>query len=367
MSVQISYKKQITFGFLLLISILVILEFGTRSYDFFNPYCSLKNDTIVYSDMSYWDKVKICDSWLSLVWHWENNTNVYTLEPNQHKQTININNYGFRGPEISKIKEDETYRIFVVGGSTTISLRAPSDEQTHPGFLQELFNNLKLNFKVEVINAGTPSFASSQEFSVVQNKIINFQPDLIIIYDGSNDLNLPYGKIPSTSSFRELISDGLNRYLPFWETVPVLHHIFNNLLNEEKIFLFDSSTDDSKVKLWKQNINKICELGNENNFKTVILLQPILGTGTKQLTEYEQNQYVLFDHDNVLNSYQKFADELIDLEKSCTQVKDFRNIFDLYDETIYFDNTHIKYQFNEIIAKNIFNATYPIIENFNKN
>ena len=367
MSVQISYKKQTMFGFLLLISILVVLEFGSRSYDFFNPYCSLKDDTIVYSDMSYWDKVKICDSWLSLVWHWENNTNVYTLEPNQHKQTININNYGFRGPEISKIKEDETYRIFVVGGSTTISLRAPSDEQTHPGFLQELFNNLKLNFKVEVINAGTPSFASSQEFSVVQNKIINFQPDLIIIYDGSNDLNLPYGEIPSSSSFRALISDGFNRYLPFWETVPVLHHFLNNFINEEKLFLFDSSTDDSKVKLWKQNINKICKLGNENNFKTVILLQPILGTGTKQLTEYEQIQYDLFDHYNVLNSYEKFADELINLEKSCTQVKDFRNIFDSYDETIYFDNVHIKYQFNEIIAKNIFNATYPIIENFNKN
>lgn len=367
MSVQISYKKQATFGFLLLICILLVLEFGTRGYDFFNPYCSLKSDTLVYSEMSYWDKSKICDSWLSLVWHWEENTNVYTLEPNQHTQTVNINNFGFRGPDISKTKDNETYRIFVVGGSTTISLRAPSDAHTHPGFLQELFGNSKLTFKVEVINAGTPSFASSQELSTIENKIVNFQPDLVIVYDGSNDLNLPYGEIPSTSSLRSKISDGFNRYFPFWETVPVLYHILNNFNNDEKIFSFDSSTDNLKVKLWKQNIKNICEIGNENNFETVILLQPILGTGNKQLTEYEKNQYDLFEHSSVLNSYQKFANELINLEQSCTNVIDFRNIFDLHPETIYFDNTHVTYQANEIIAENIFNTVYPIVKNFTKN
>ena len=371
MSLQVSYKKQIMFGLLLLVSLLIVLEISARTYDYFNPYCGLKSDTLVYTEMSYWEKAEICDSWLSLVWHWEDNTNVYKLEPNQHKQTVNINNYGFRGPDISKIKEDETYRIFVVGGSTTMSLRAPSDQQTYPGFLQELFDNSKLNFKVEVINAGTPSFASSQELSVIEHKIINFQPDLIIIYDGTNDLSLPYGYTPETTSFRSIISDGFNRYLPFWETIPIFYHIFNNIGNnidnEEKSFTYDSSTDELKVKLWKENIDNICKIGNENNFKTIILLQPILGTGNKKLTEYEQNQYNIFQHEKVLQSYEKFADELIYLEKSCTNVKDFRNIFDSYNKTIYFDNAHVKYQANEIIAENIFNTIYPIVENFNKN
>ena len=366
MSVQISYKKQATFGFLLLICILVVLEFGTRSYDFFNPYCSLKSDTLVYSEISYWDKAKICDSWLSLVWHWEEKTNVYKLEPNQHKQTVNINNYGFRGSEISKINDDETYRIFVVGGSTTISLRAPSDEQTHPGFLQKLFDKSELDFPIQVINAGTPSFASSQELSVIKNKIVDFEPDLVIVYDGSNDLNLPYGHTPAKSSFRSILTDGFNRYLSFWETVPIVYHAFNNFGKEDQVHTFDSSTIESKVELWKDNINNICKIGNEKDFDVVILLQPILGSGNKKLTEYEQNQYNLFQHEKVLQSYKKFSSELINLDNSCTQVKDFQNIFDSHDEIIYFDNTHVTYQANEIIAQNIFDLIYPIVENFNK-
>ncbi len=342
------------------------LEIITRSYDFFNPYCTLKSDTTVYSEMSYWEKASICGNWLSLVWYWEDKTDVYTLEPNQHKSTVNINDYGFRGPEVSQIKEDGTYRIFVAGGSTTISLRAPSDEQTHPGFLQELFNNSELDFPIEVINAGTPSFTSSQELSVVENKLVNFEPDLVVIYDGTNDLNLPYGHIPAKTSFRSTITDGFNRYLPFWETIPITYHLLNNFGNEEKSFTFDSSTTELKVDLWKNNIRKICEIGNEQNFDVVILLQPILGSGNKKLTEHEQKQFDRFDHEKVLKSYQNFSNELIYLEDHCTQVLDFRNIFDSYDGELYFDNAHVKYQANKIIAENIFNMTYPIVKNFNK-
>jgi len=367
MSLQVSYKKQFMLGLLLFFSLLIVLEITARTYDYLNPYCGLKSDTLVYTEMSYWEKAAICDSWLSLVWHWEDNTDVYTLEPNQHKQTVNINDYGFRGPEISKIKEDGTYRIFVVGGSTTISLRAPSDEQTHPGFLQELFNKSELDFPIQVINAGTPSFASSQELSIIQNKIVDFEPDLIVIYDGTNDLNLPYGYTPEKSSFRSTVADGFNRYLSFWETVPVIYHIFNNFGSEEKTYDFDSSTIESKVKLWKENVDNICKIGNEKDFDVVILLQPILGTGNKKLTEYEQNQHNIFQHEKVLQSYEKFANELIYFEKSCTEVKDFRNIFDSYNQTIYFDNAHVKYHANEIIAENIFNTVYPIVKNFNKN
>ena len=367
MSLQVSYKKQVILGFLLLLSLLTVLEIGARTYDYFNPYCSLKTDTTVYSEMSYSEKAKICDSWLSLVWHWEDDTNVYTLEPNQHKETVNINNHGFRGADVSIIKNDETYRIFVVGGSTTISLRAPSDDTTHPGYIQELFVKSDLDFKVEVVNAGTPSFTSTEELSVVKNKIINFDPDMIIIYDGSNDLNLPYGHTPAKTSLRSIITDGLNRYLPFWETIPVTYHILNQAVSNEPSYHFDTSTTTKKVNLWKDNLKKICDVGKQENFDVIILLQPILGAGNKKLTDYEQQQYEIFEHEKVVASYAKFANQLSHLDDHCTKSLDFRNIFDKYEGEIYFDNTHIKYQANEFVAENIFTEIYPIISNFDKN
>jgi hypothetical protein len=42
---------------------------------------------------------------------------------------------------------------------------------------------------------------------------------------------------------------------------------------------------------------------------------------------------------------------------------DFRNIFDDVNRGIYFDNAHVGYKNNEIIAEKIFNLIQPVIEN----
>ena len=63
--------------------------------------------------------------------------------------------------------------------------------------------------------------------------------------------------------------------MSFWETVPVVYHVFNNFGKEEQVHTFDSSKIESKVELWKDNINSICKIGNEKDFDVVILLQPI--------------------------------------------------------------------------------------------
>jgi len=41
------------------------------------------------------------------------------------------------------------------------------------------------------------------------------------------------------------------------------------------------------------------------------------------------------------------------------------DLFESYDSEIYFDNAHVKYQANKIIAENTFNETYTIVKNFN--
>ena len=179
-------------------------------------------------------------------------------------------------------------------------------------------------------------------------------------------MNLPYGYTPAKTSLRSVITDGLNRYLPFWETIPVTYHILNQGEVEEK-YNFDSSTTEKKANLWKDNLKKICDVGNQENFDVIILLQPILGAGNKKLTAHEQQQYEMFEHEKVVASYEKFANKLLYLENHCTKSLDFRNIFDNYEGEIYFDNTHIKYQANEFIAENIFSEAYPIISNFDKN
>lgn len=357
MSVNVSYKKQSFLGIILLLIVIGIVEGGARVYDFAEPNCSLKEDKEVYAKLDFWKKSDICESWSSLVWGFDEKSNVYMPEPNQHKKTVNINSDGFRGPEITRLETENEYRIFMVGGSTTASLRATSDEATIPGYLQSFF---ELNErKIRVINAGVPGIASTQELQLVEKKIVEFNPDLVIVYDGTNDINLPYGYQPGKESLRNTFSDGLNRYLPFWETPSIIYHM--TLSGKEIKLEFDDTNIDKKVKLWRNNIENICNLGNEKDFQTLIILQPILGSGNKVLTEYEMNQFERFDHLKVVPAYEKFADELNYLENDCSRVVDFRNAFDGIEKTVFFDNAHVGIESNKIIAEKIYQILLQMI------
>ena len=65
---------------------------------------------------------------------------------------------------------------------------ATSDETTIPGYLQQLLNEKNFEFDIEVINSGIQGADSNTELDLIQGKLVRFSPDLIIVYDGWNDL-----------------------------------------------------------------------------------------------------------------------------------------------------------------------------------
>ena len=77
-------------------------------------------------------------------------------------EIIHINNHGFRGSDITLEKPENTYRIFMVGGSTTYG-DGIGNAGTMPFFLQKKFSSLDLDFDVQVINAGIPRAFSEGE------------------------------------------------------------------------------------------------------------------------------------------------------------------------------------------------------------
>ena len=99
---------------------------------------------------------------------------------------INYNSLGLRGPEFSIIKSPDTYRIFMVGGSTTFGLGSTADEHTIPAYLESLLNE-KFEKNIKVINAGVLAADARAEVYHVENHLIKFDPDLIIVFDGYND------------------------------------------------------------------------------------------------------------------------------------------------------------------------------------
>ncbi len=351
MSLQVSYKKQILVMIMVLFVLLLVIDGIARVYDFFNPRCDFMENEVA-KNLDYFLRLQICDTWRQYLVYIDPISGISSGMPNQHFPNLNINGYGFRGPEIVKEKPDNTIRIFVVGGSTTYSIRALSDQQTIPGHLQENFDKLQINNKIEVVNAGIPNIASTDELQLIQTKIIQFNPDLIIIYDGNNDLTHSYPWIKPKDKSNVLAST-----YPFYRTIYVVHGI----LNPEIPNTYDKSDWYDKALLWKQNMIKICELGKKQGYETLVILQPLLGSGNKSLSEQEIKIFELNDQAKAVIGYQKFADELNDLNNYCTGTADLRNIFDNVKGTVYFDRVHIDSEDNKIVADKIFELALPLV------
>ncbi|MBL7001812.1 MAG: SGNH/GDSL hydrolase family protein [Nitrosopumilus sp.] len=354
MSIQISYKKQITFFILLILISLGIFEISLRVYDYYFPNCNfLKSE--VYDDVDNELKLDICRDNNALKW----NTSPLYLIPNQNFKTINVNSDGFRGNEL---KLDQSYRIFVIGGSTTFGVGSTSDSTTIPYFLQEKLIKENPNKNIEVINAGIPQAYSFTEINLIKKNILNQSPNMIIIYDGWNDLEQNFESYELGTD--PLLLDKIVRAIGKSDYVTpkiLLTHYFNLKQDTMSILEFNNSNMKEKVTAWKTNWEGICKLGLESDFKVIITLQPLVGTGNKILSLEESTYFKKFDGQSKIDNYNLYHNALNELDSECSATFSLQNVFDSNSETIFYDFGHVGDLGNEIIADNIYEKILPII------
>ena len=288
--------------------------------------------------------------------------------PNQHNEYVNINSFGFRGVEISKEKPENVYRIIMLGGSTLFGYGASSDETTIPGFLQKKFETTDSDFKVEVINAGSSGAYSKTETLYVKHKLLDFDPDLIIVYDGWNDSRIPYTSHIGERGLAGQLYDSVNHLqsiFPYYKTPIVIREIGRDLISaeEDTIATRIDANLDKKVILWKERWNESCLLAQKNDIKTLITIQPMLGTGDRIVTKSEKSTSGLLQNDFMqlpLHQLQKFVDVLPELT-NCTNTADLTHVFDGHNEPIFLDLGHVGEQGSMLISEKIYELVLPII------
>jgi lysophospholipase L1-like esterase len=118
------------------------------------------------------------------------NTSTERLElvPNFHAtlpggRRIRINSKGFVGAEFEDKKPTGIRRIFTIGDSCTF---AGDWDISYSIFLERILN--AGGREVEVINAGIEGYDSGQALDRIRDDVLKYDPDLVTIYVGWNDL-----------------------------------------------------------------------------------------------------------------------------------------------------------------------------------
>lgn len=112
----------------------------------------------------------------------------YYPTPDYRKDQLRHNALGYRGDEIAIPKEPRTYRIAVLGGSTVYTTQVNDNAKTFTAQLQSILSKTVPGRRVEVINGGAGGYNSWESLVNLQFRILDLEPDLVIVYHATNDV-----------------------------------------------------------------------------------------------------------------------------------------------------------------------------------
>ena len=168
----------------------------------------------------------------------------HVLTPNWTNGMTSHNSLGYRGEEFTLAKPEGTFRVAVLGGSTTYTIRVEDDNKTFTVNLERLLRNEYGYENVEIINAGVGGYTSWESLINLQFRVLETEPDLVIVYHGVNDVHPRLRQTPYASD-----NSGYRKQweLPaskLWEQSTFLRVILRWTALSERIGLADVVTSE---------------------------------------------------------------------------------------------------------------------------
>jgi hypothetical protein len=285
----------------------------------------------------------------------------YAPRPGKFKSTT-INSMQFRSSkELIIPKPKNRFRIFLIGGSTAFGSGAPSNETTIGGYLESDLNNkipafFPLNFEItfEVFTMAVPGWNSTQERIIVENRLSEMDPDLIISFSGIND-----------------VLQGFQGKNIQWFTA---NNIFSNIINIALGFFRKDAMPDIRNKApdrvacnevsyrLQKNIEIIHYTISKKNINYIFALQPNTSVSAKKFhpteKEHDEKNIKKGVKPYVRDCYNKIDKNLKHIKANNFQYINLTKIFNSKSESevIFLDCCHFGDRGNKIIAENIYNS-----------
>ena len=377
MSVQVSYKKQTVFFIILIFMTVLITEGIIRTIDPQTNCAFVEHE--IFDKYNYFEKKQLCYEFTTI--DVDFTSPIRLLVPNQSGEYLNVNSDGFRGEEFNF--QDDDYKIFVLGGSTLFGFITNGDEYTIPAILEKKFKDNDID--VKIINAGIPGAHSRAEIYYLENHILKFSPNMIIMYDGVNDgghelYNFTDTEFENNNFFEnnnlKYSESGRTGLLSFfakidYQTGMGAVQFFKSLINTSGTNAIDNASTkvmqinnleeklSAKVQRLEKNWDKICSIGNDQKFKTINIIQPGLGTSERIFSNSEK---IILQNPLPSNQFLTSLNLTTFNPQNCNHIFDLRNTFEGINEvSIFFDGTHMDNFGNEIIAKKMYEKILPTV------
>jgi hypothetical protein len=141
--------------------------------------------------------------------------------------TARFNSDGFRTHELSTLpnKAADEIRIIITGGSASVSWNI-GEACTLDNHLYRLFAEHYPNKKVRIFNLGSAAWKSFQELIAIQLYGLRLQPDLIVSFDGFNDIQHSYS-MAIDRPYTNIVEKAFARYQSWVEGG--VNELFQNL------------------------------------------------------------------------------------------------------------------------------------------
>jgi lysophospholipase L1-like esterase len=269
--------------------------------------------------------------------------------------------------ELETPKPPGVCRIFLLGGSTAFGAGASSNDTTIGGYLERHLNERseQYGWRFEVITAASCGWATTNERILIENRLVELEPDLVIQVSGHND------------AFWGLFGHNTQWFRGFQD------HYFLALINAVLGYKFDAAFPKelggerepvSMPQICKR-LRRNVELANAALQPVAadycFVLQPITACSKKSLTDREKkmahrpgNLPVLIDQDAFAGCFAQFRTTLADFKGSHYHFFDLSGVFDECDgqTDVFIDRCHFGDRGHDLIARRLVELLRPILE-----
>jgi lysophospholipase L1-like esterase len=207
-------------------------------------------------------------------WHEPDPDLLWRFKANLNNPLIKTNSEHLIGDEVSKKKRPGTFRILLLGDSSPVGLGLKSHKLTFGEVLDRLLEiECGGDRDVEVVNAAVSGYTSEQIGRFLELRGWDYEPDLILLYCGSNDASIsgPY-------SDRELLEGQRLKTVRKLFNQFALYRVLRSVI-VKYIKNTDSAAESLKLRVtpgrFAENLQRISQACQDHNCPLVILKPPV--------------------------------------------------------------------------------------------